>query len=99
MNKTKWNNTMLVYDEYEKRFAKARLNKNLRFPWEEQTREEIINEVKKMIAYDESLIPKIKEMREVKKQLEILNSLMIQLELEVLLLFQQVRILNMFLYL
>ena len=67
MDKPKWNETMLVLDEYEKRFAEARLNKKLRSPWERGVREEIIEEVKKMISYDEALVPKICGMRETKK--------------------------------
>lgn len=64
----KWLTTMQVFDEYEKRIAKARLDKKLRFPTDEKTREEIINETKKVLGYKEELVPKIDNMEEIYRQ-------------------------------
>ena len=59
---------MRVYEEYEKRFAKARLNKRLRYPWQIKCREEIREETKKMLAYDERLVPEINNLTEISKK-------------------------------
>lgn len=53
-------NTLAVFDEYEKRFAQARLNKKLRKPWLEEDRQEILDTVKDVLKFDESMIPQIK---------------------------------------
>ena len=68
MDKRKWQRTMRVYEEYEKRFAKARLNKRLRYPWQIKCREEIREETKKMLAYDERLVPEINNLTEISKK-------------------------------
>ena len=65
MADNKWLFTNKVYDEYEKRVAKARLEKEFRNVQEKK--EEIINETKKVLSYKEELIPKIKNMEEVRR--------------------------------
>ena len=52
--------TLEVFDEYEKRFAQARLNKPLRKPWLEKDRQEILEIVKDVLKFDEGMIPQIK---------------------------------------
>ena len=52
--------TLEVFDEYEKRFAQARLNKPLRKPWLKKDRQEILEIVKDVLKFDESMIPQIK---------------------------------------
>ncbi len=52
--------TLEVFDEYEKRFAQARLDKKLRKPWLQEDREEILSVVKDVLKFDESMIPEIK---------------------------------------
>ena len=59
---------MRVYDEYEKRFAKARLDKPFRRAYDEGDRERIRSEVKRMLAYDESLVPRISNFTEISKK-------------------------------
>ena len=49
MNKEKWLYTMEVFDGYEKRFANARVIKEQRFPWKNETRNTIIEETKKLL--------------------------------------------------
>ena len=52
--------TLAVFDEYEKRFAQARLEKSLRSPWEKADRDEILATVKDVLKFEESMIPEIK---------------------------------------
>ena len=52
--------TLEVFDEYEKRFAQARLEKKLRKPWLPADREDILTTVKDVLKFDESMIPEIK---------------------------------------
>ncbi len=63
--KQKWNRTTEIFDEYERRFARARADKKISHPWVREEREEIISSVKRMIRYDEKLVPVIREMTEV----------------------------------
>ena len=65
--KRKWLNATEIFDEYEKRFAAARANKIITHPWENADKEKIIAFAKKMIRYDESLVPTIREMTEITK--------------------------------
>ena len=65
MDKQKWSDTMRVYDEYEKRFAEARLKKDFYTPCTDADRAKIVAGAKKMLCYDESLVPSIGEMEEV----------------------------------
>lgn len=63
--KEKWLTTMQVFDEYERRFADARAKKQFRMPWQDDTRKEIIEDTKKMLRYDEALVPEIHDMKEI----------------------------------
>ena len=65
--KKKWLNATEIFDEYEKRFAAARANKAITHPWEISDKEQIIDSAKKMIRYDETLVPTIREMTEITK--------------------------------
>ena len=64
----KWQNTMEVFDSYERRFAAARVAKSLTHPWETGDREQILAGVKKMLAFREDLIPQIRDMEEISRQ-------------------------------
>ena len=55
----KWNSSTEILDEYERRFAKARADKKLLRPWQAEDRDKIISSVKRMIRYNEALVPKI----------------------------------------
>lgn len=59
----KWQKTMEVFDDYERRFAAARLSRPLSHPWEKK--DEIVGQVKSMLAWREDLIPEICEMEEI----------------------------------
>ncbi len=52
--------TNLVFEDYEQRFAKARVDQKFRELWKEKDREEVLKHVKDILRYDESLIPEIK---------------------------------------
>ena len=60
----KWNSSTEILDEYERRFAKARADKKLLRPWQAEDRDKIISSVKRMIRYNEALVPKIIGMTE-----------------------------------
>lgn len=68
MDKEKLLHTMQVFDEYEKRFSKTSAQKPLRFPTDEKTRSQIREEVKKVLSYDENLVPSISDMTEISSQ-------------------------------
>lgn len=61
----KWLKTMEIFDSYEKRFAEARIHKPFYVPTTEEDRQRIVADVKRMLAYDESLMPTIGDMEEV----------------------------------
>ncbi len=61
----KWQKTMEVFDDYERRFAAARLGRSLSHPWEEAEKAEILEKTKKMLSYREELVPDISEMEEI----------------------------------
>ena len=67
MDKSKWLKTMEIYDEYERRFAKSRSNKEFHVPSSESDKAEIIKKVKKMLSFDDNLIPSIGEFEEVSR--------------------------------
>ena len=60
-----WQKTMQVFDEYERRFAQARADKKLRFFTEEGVREQVIEETKQLLAYDENKVPEIRNLEEI----------------------------------
>ena len=59
---------MQVFDEYERRFASARAQKNMRRPWEEADRKEILDATKRMLGYQEEWVPQVHDMKEVSCQ-------------------------------
>ncbi len=60
--KEKWQRTNEIFDEYEKRFAAARLGKKITRPWEKKDREEILKGVERLLGIREDLIPTISQM-------------------------------------
>ena len=62
--KEKWQCTNEIFDEYEKRFAAARFEKNLTRPWEKEDREKILKGVEKLLGIREDMIPTVSEMEE-----------------------------------
>lgn len=67
MDNQKYFNTMRVFDEYEKRFAEARACKKLSMPWEQADREEIVASAKRMLSYDEKLMPNVHNVEEISR--------------------------------
>ena len=67
MDNEKWLLTMNIYDEYEKRFAEARLHKPFAVPTTEADRGKTVAAVKRMLSFDEALLPDIGEMEEVRR--------------------------------
>ena len=67
-DKKSWQMTMDVYDDYELRFAKARLEKAPTKPWIPEDREKILSSVKGMLRYREELVPRIRRMEEISRQ-------------------------------
>ena len=63
-----WQTTMDVFDDYERRFAKARLEKEPAKPWIPEDREMILSSVKRMLRYREGMIPQIRRMEEMSRQ-------------------------------
>ena len=63
----KWLNTMRVYDEYEKRFALANAKRDFSLPVTSESKKKITDGVKRMLAYDEKLIPSVSHMTEISK--------------------------------
>ena len=61
----KWLHTMEIYDEYEKRFAKTAAERQFYVPTAEEEFQEIIKKTKRMLAFDEKLIPEISNIQEV----------------------------------
>lgn len=68
MDKAKSLYTMQVFDEYEKRFAKVRLEKELKMPSTDSDREKIISDVKKILGYKDGLVPTIHNVEEVMRE-------------------------------
>lgn len=64
----KWQKTMEVFEEYERRFAAARAKRTLSHPWEEAEKKEIIEKTKAMLGWREELIPAIGEMEEISSE-------------------------------
>ena len=48
--------TLQIFDEYEKRFAKARFEKELTIPTTPEDKEKILEGVKKMLCFDEKYL-------------------------------------------
>lgn len=63
---TKWLRTTQIFDEYERRFAQARANKiPARFP---EDRETVIAGVKKMLCWEDALLPEVGDLQEVSRR-------------------------------
>lgn len=60
--KEQWLHTTEVFDDYERRFAKARAEKPLTQPWLKADRDTILHKVKAMLSYDEALVPSIRDL-------------------------------------
>ena len=60
--------TMQVFDAYEKDFAQARVNRSWRDLTEVEVRKAVIEETKKVLKYDEKLMPQIHNMEEISYQ-------------------------------
>ena len=65
--KQKWNRSMEIFDLYERRFAEARAGKKRTHPWEKKDREEIIASARRMIRYDEALVPTVHALTEISR--------------------------------
>lgn len=63
----KWMTTTEVFDEYERRFAKVRADKEMSRPWEISQREAILAATKRMLRYDEALVPTVHNMEEISR--------------------------------
>ena len=61
--KNHWLHATEVYDDYERRFAKARAEKPLSRPWLEADRADILSRVKTMLGYNEALVPQIRDLQ------------------------------------
>ena len=57
-----------IFDEYEKRFAKAKFEKQLILPTLPSQKEEILSGVKKMLCFDEKLVPTISNANVIKQR-------------------------------
>jgi len=64
----KWLTTTEILDAYERRFALARAQKIATRPWEEAGREKVLASVRRMLRYDEALIPTVHNMQEISRQ-------------------------------
>ena len=63
---SKWLYTTAVFDEYERRFAAARAEKKMSlFP---QDREKVLSGVKKMLCWQDSLVPQVGDLQEQSRQ-------------------------------
>lgn len=65
MDENKLLKTHLIFDSYEKRFLRSRIDKPHYIPTGESERQKIIEKVKTMLGYDENLIPQIENLTEV----------------------------------
>lgn len=63
----KWMTSTEVFEDYERRFAQARLDKPMSRPWEPEQREKISAATKRMLRYDEALVPTIHNMEEISR--------------------------------
>ena len=66
--KETWQMTMDVFDEYERRFAKARWEKKQTKPWLAADRAAVLASAKRMLRYEEALVPGIRDMVEISRK-------------------------------
>lgn len=64
----KWMTTTEVFDEYERRFAVARAGKELSRPWEPAQKQAVTAATKRMLRYDEALVPTVHDMEEISRR-------------------------------
>ena len=57
--------TQRIFDSYERRFAAARLEKSFGIPTSDADRARILGNTKKMLGWDDALIPTVRNLREV----------------------------------
>ncbi len=65
--KEKWLASTEVFDDYERRFAQARLDRPTTRPWLTEDRKAIKEATKRMLRYDEALMPTVHNMEEVSR--------------------------------
>lgn len=58
---------MDIFDEYERRFAEAKLGKKHRKPWVESDRQAIIEDAKALLRWKDELVPEIRVISERKQ--------------------------------
>jgi len=63
----KWQNTIEVFDEYERRFAAARVEKKLTRPWQPEDRNAISDGVKQMLGWKDEWVPQIRSIEEISR--------------------------------
>ena len=63
----KWLNTTDIFEEYERRFCQARLDRPRTCPWRPEDRERIRESTRRMLRYDEKLVPTVHNMEEVSR--------------------------------
>ena len=63
----KWQHTMEVFDEYEKRISKAKLDMPTLNPRNHNDKLKIIEKTKKVLGYKDELIPQISNVEEIRK--------------------------------
>jgi len=59
----KWQYTMDIFDEYERRFAQARAQRTPTHPWKAEDREKLLASVKRLLRFDESLVPELHDLQ------------------------------------
>jgi len=59
--------TSLIFEEYERRFMEAKLNREFHIPTTDEDRAKIVADTKRMLGIKEKWIPKIGEMTEVRR--------------------------------
>lgn len=64
----RWVTTTEMFDEYERRFAQARAQKAATRPWEEADRKKLLASVKRMLRYDEAIMPTVHNVQEISRQ-------------------------------
>ena len=63
----KWLNTTDIFEDYERRFCQARLDRPRTCPWRPEDRERIKESTRQMLRYDENLVPTVHNMEEVSR--------------------------------
>ncbi len=61
-------NTMKIFDTYERRFAKARIDRPDNFSVDETHREKLLSATKNLIRFKDELVPTISDVKEIEKK-------------------------------